>query len=98
MSNRPLTAADLEKDASTLQDARIWDWRALEPQLQQIQGLRPYYTFSGVDIDRYQIDGTERRVMVTARELDVTRLPAPAQVWVNLALNLPTATGSLQFQ
>ena len=86
VSNRPLTAADLEKDASTLQDARIWDWRALEPQLQQIQGLRPYYTFSGVDIDRYQIDDTERQVMVTARELDVTRLPAPAQVWVNLAL------------
>ena len=86
VSNRPLTAADLEKDASTLQDARIWDWRALDPQLQQIQGLRPYYTFSGVDIDRYQIDDTERQVMVTARELDVTRLPAPAQVWVNLAL------------
>jgi uncharacterized protein len=41
VSNKPLTAADLEKNTSTLQDARIWDWRALEPQLQQIQGLRP---------------------------------------------------------
>jgi uncharacterized protein len=86
VSATPLTAADLAKDAATLQDARIWDWRALEPQLQQIQGLRPYYTFHGVDIDRYAIDGTERQVMITARELDVTRLPAPAQVWVNLAL------------
>ena len=86
VSPTPLTAADLTKDAATLQDARIWDWRALEPQLQQIQGLRPYYTFHGVDIDRYMIDGTERQVMITARELDVTRLPAPAQVWVNLAL------------
>jgi len=86
VSARPLTAADLTKDAGTLQDARIWDWRALEPQLQQIQGLRPYYTFHGVDIDRYEIDGAERQVMITARELDVSRLPAPAQVWVNLAL------------
>jgi uncharacterized membrane protein (UPF0182 family) len=86
VSATPLTAADLTKDAATLQDARIWDWRALEPQLQQIQGLRPYYTFHGVDIDRYVVDGTERQVMITARELDVTRLPAPAQVWVNLAL------------
>src|ERR1019366_3545638 len=86
VSATPLTAADLTKDAATLQDARIWDWRALEPQLQQIQGLRPYYTFHGVDIDRYVIDGAERQVMITARELDVTRLPAPAQVWVNLAL------------
>ena len=56
VSRKPLTAADLENDAATLQDARIWDWRALEPQLQQIQGLRPYYTFSGVDIDRYAVD------------------------------------------
>jgi len=86
VSSNPLTAADLEKNTSTLQDARIWDWRALEPQLQQIQGLRPYYTFSSVDIDRYQIDGTERQVMITARELDVSRLPVPAKVWVNLAL------------
>jgi uncharacterized membrane protein (UPF0182 family) len=86
VSNKPLTAVDLEKDTSTLQDARIWDWRALEPQLQQIQGLRPYYTFSSVDLDRYEIDGTQRQVIITARELDVTRLPAPAQVWVNLAL------------
>ena len=45
---------DLTKNAATLRDARIWDWRALEPQLQQIQGLRPYYTFPGVDIDRYR--------------------------------------------
>ena len=86
VSRKPLTAADLENDAATLQDARIWDWRALEPQLQQIQGLRPYYTFSGVDIDRYAVDGAERQVMITARELDVARLPTPARVWVNLAL------------
>src|SRR5262249_58761376 len=53
VSANPLATADLDANAATLQDARIWDWRALEPQLQQIQGLRPYYTFSGVDIDRY---------------------------------------------
>jgi len=86
VSSEPLTAADIERNTSTLRDARIWDWRGLEPQLQQIQGLRPYYTFSSVDIDRYQIDSAERQVIITARELDVTRLPAPAQVWVNLAL------------
>ena len=86
VSREPLAAADLERDASTLQDARIWDWRALEPQLQQIQGLRPYYAFSSVNIDRYDIDDAERQVMITARELDVTRLPEPAKVWVNLAL------------
>jgi len=86
VSSRPLSTGDLEANAATLRDARIWDWRALEPQLQQIQGLRPYYLFSHVDIDRYVIDGAERQVMLTARELDVDRLPAAAKVWVNLAL------------
>jgi uncharacterized membrane protein (UPF0182 family) len=95
VSAKPITAADLDKDATTLQDARIWDWRALEPQLQQIQGLRPYYTFYGVDIDRYVFDGAQRQVMITARELDATRLPAPAQVWVNLALKYTHGYGAV---
>jgi uncharacterized membrane protein (UPF0182 family) len=86
VSATPLSREDLERNAATLREARIWDWRALEPQLQQIQGLRPYYTFGSVDIDRYRIDGVERQVMITARELDVAKLPAAAQVWVNLAL------------
>ena len=95
VSTTPLGREDLDKNAATLRDARIWDWRALEPQLQQIQGLRPYYTFGSVDIDRYQIDGVERQVMITARELDVTMLPEAAQVWVNLALKYTHGYGAV---
>jgi len=95
VSATPLGRDDLDKNAATLRDARIWDWRALEPQLQQTQGLRPYYTFGSVDIDRYRIDGVERQVMVTARELDVERLPEAAQVWVNLALKYTHGYGAV---
>jgi uncharacterized membrane protein (UPF0182 family) len=95
VSTTPLTRQDLEKNAATLQDARIWDWRALEPQLQQIQGLRPYYTFAGVDIDRYQIDGAERQVMITARELNLEKLPDQAKVWVNLTLKYTHGYGAV---
>jgi hypothetical protein len=95
VSAAPLTREDLDKSGATLQDARIWDWRALEPQLQQIQGLRPYYTFAGVDIDRYMIDGAERQVMITARELNVERLPDQARVWVNLALKYTHGYGAV---
>jgi uncharacterized protein len=91
----PLTREDLDKNGPTLQDARIWDWRALEPQLQQIQGLRPYYTFAGVDIDRYMIDGVERQVMITERELNVEKLPDQAKVWVNLALKYTHGYGAV---
>ena len=95
VSAAPLTREDLDKNGPTLQDARIWDWRALEPQLQQIQGLRPYYTFAGVDIDRYMIDGAERQVMITARELNVEKLPDQAKVWVNLALKYTHGYGAV---
>jgi uncharacterized protein len=91
----PLTHQDLDTNAATLQDARIWDWRALEPQLQQIQGLRPYYTFAGVDIDRYIIDGAERQVLITARELNLDKLPDQAKVWVNLALKYTHGYGAV---
>jgi len=91
----PLTRQDLDRNAATLQDARIWDWRALEPQLQQIQGLRPYYSFAGVDIDRYAIDGAERQVMITARELNLDKLPDQAKVWVNLALKYTHGYGAV---
>jgi uncharacterized protein len=95
VSTTPLGRDDLAKNAATLRDARIWDWRALEPQLQQTQGLRPYYTFGNVDIDRYQIDGVERQVMITARELNVEKLPEAAQVWVNLALKYTHGYGAV---
>ena len=95
VSAKPLTRDDLDKNASTLRDARIWDWRALEPQLQQIQGLRPYYTFAKVGIDRYMIDGVQRQVMITARELDVEKLPPQAKVWVNLALKYTHGYGAV---
>ena len=78
-----------------MQDVRIWDWLALEPQLQLTQGLRPYYRFAGVDIDRYMIDGAERQVMITARELDVEKLPDAAKGWVNLALKYTHGYGTV---
>jgi uncharacterized protein len=95
VSAESLARQDLDKNGPTLQDARIWDWRALEPQLQQIQGLRPYYTFAGVDIDRYIVDGAERQVLITARELNLEKLPDQAKVWVNLALKYTHGYGAV---
>ena len=39
--------------------------------------------FSRIDIDRYQIDGTMREVMLAARELNVDKLPESSQNWIN---------------
>lgn len=73
-------------DSPTLSNLRLWDFRLLKLSYEQLQTLRPYYTFTDIDIDRYTIGGRQRQVMLSARELDPSQLPANAQNWVNLHL------------
>src|SRR5215472_9771722 len=76
-------AADAANNRATLQNIRLWDWRALQDTLRQIQEIRTYYDFPDIDIDRYNIDGTTREVMLAARELNVDRLPESSRNWIN---------------
>ncbi len=76
-------AADPANNQATLQNIRLWDWRALQDTLRQIQEIRTYYDFPDIDIDRYNIDGTMRQVMLAARELNVDKLPDSSRNWIN---------------
>jgi hypothetical protein len=76
-------AADPEHNQATLQNIRLWDWRALQDTLRQIQEIRTYYDFPDIDIDRYEIDGTTREVMLATRELNVEKLPESSRNWIN---------------
>jgi uncharacterized membrane protein (UPF0182 family) len=76
-------AADPADNQATLQNIRLWDWRALQDTLRQIQEIRTYYDFPDIDIDRYDIDGTTREVMLAARELNVDKLPESSRNWIN---------------
>lgn len=76
-------AADPAHNQATLQNIRLWDWRALQDTLRQIQEIRTYYDFPDIDIDRYQINGTMRQVMLAARELSVDKLPESSRNWIN---------------
>jgi uncharacterized membrane protein (UPF0182 family) len=78
-----IEAADPANNQATLQNIRLWDWRALQDTLRQIQEIRTYYDFPGIDIDRYAIDGTTREVMLAARELNVDKLPESSRNWIN---------------
>jgi uncharacterized membrane protein (UPF0182 family) len=70
----------------TLTNLRLWDPRPLIQVYTQLQQLRQYYSFSAVDIDRYQLGSGYRQVMLSLRELDQSKLPAEAQTWVNRRL------------
>ena len=76
-------AADPANNQATLQNIRLWDWRALQDTLRQIQEIRTYYDFPDIDIDRYDVDGTTREVMLAARELNVEKLPESSRNWIN---------------
>jgi hypothetical protein len=78
-----IEAADPANNQATLQNIRLWDWRALQDTLRQIQEIRTYYDFPDIDIDRYQIDGATREVMLAARELNVDKLPESSRNWIN---------------
>ena len=76
-------ATDPANNQATLQNIRLWDVQALKDTLRQIQEIRTYYDFPDIDIDRYQIDGNQREVMLAVRELNVDKLPDSSRNWIN---------------
>ena len=80
--DQTLSADEIEREANTFRSARLWDPRPLRTTLDQLQTVRKYYDFTGVDTDRYVIDGAKRQVMLSARELALEQNPS-ATGWVN---------------
>ncbi|HUI25198.1 MAG TPA: UPF0182 family protein [Candidatus Kryptonia bacterium] len=78
-----LTPAVLAANDTTIQNIRWWDPRPLLDSYRQLQEIRLYYDFKDVDIDRYTLDGRYQQVMLSAREINQSRLPADAQTWIN---------------
>jgi hypothetical protein len=75
---------DPVQDKTLLDNIRLWDLRAYNATITQIQALRPYYTFPGTDVDRYFPGGQIKQVLLSSRELDVTQLSAEAsESWIN---------------
>ena len=76
-------ATDPANNQPTLRNIRLWDWHALQDTLRQLQEIRTYYDFPDIDIDRYQIAGQMRQVLLAARELNVEKLPVSSRNWIN---------------
>jgi uncharacterized protein len=66
---------------ATIDNMRLWDWHPLLQTFGQQQILRQYYEFLDVDIDRYLIDGQQRQIMLSAREIKGP--PEDAASWTN---------------
>ena len=77
------TPDQVRANRETLENVRLWDRRALQSTLAQIQEIRTYYDFRLPDVDRYTINGRLREVMLSAREMNVDQLPEQSRNWIN---------------
>jgi hypothetical protein len=78
-----LDRRDVESNQDVISEVRLWDWRALDAVYKQFQEIRLYYEFVDVDVDRYHVGEDYREVMVSAREMEPSNLPASSQTFVN---------------
>ncbi|MDI3317295.1 MAG: UPF0182 family protein [Bacillota bacterium] len=76
-----LDYARVEADQGTVSNIRLWDWRFISRAYQQLQGIRTYYTFDAMTVDRYMLGGTLRQVVLSGREIAYDNLPDAS--WVN---------------
>ena len=77
-----LTRSVFDEDRATIDNLRLWDYRPLLTTFGQQQILRFYYDFLDVDIDRYEVNGEQRQIMLSARELNVENFGAD-RTWTN---------------
>lgn len=78
-----LTAKSLEQNINTIENIRINDYRPVSQVYNQLQGIRLYYKFNDIDIDRYDISGKYTQVFLSARELSISDLTDQAKTWIN---------------
>ena len=88
-----VTRDEIEANAVTLRNVRLWDYAPSLATYNQIQSIRLYYNFLDSDFDRYHLDNEYRQVIISARELVPDNLDAAAQTFVNRRLKFTHGYG-----
>ncbi|BBO69209.1 UPF0182 protein [Desulfosarcina alkanivorans] len=76
-----------------LQNIPVWDREMLGSVYEELQGIRTYYSFPTIDVDRYTVEDSYRQVYLGAREIQFSKLPESAQNWINLHLQYTHGQG-----
>jgi uncharacterized membrane protein (UPF0182 family) len=77
------SAGDVEGNPETMSNVRLWNPTVLHDVFLNQQRVTQFYEFADVDVDRYEVEGQRRLVMLSARELALAGLPAAARTWLN---------------
>ena len=70
-----LSAEAINDNRVTVDNVRLLDPGIIQDTFQRLQGIRGFYEFNDVDIDRYIVDGQLTQVVLSARELNTGGLP-----------------------
>ena len=90
-----ITMKNINDNRSTMDNVRLNDPNPLKTVLSQNQGLRYYYRFNDIDVDRYTIDGKYREVLLAPREISDTALIEKAGTFVNLTMRYTHGYGAV---
>jgi len=78
-----LTAESIRNNPVTINNIPINDAGPTLDMYNSLQGIRQYYVFKDIDVDRYYFNGNYRQVFVGAREMNIENLADNAKTWIN---------------
>ena len=93
-----VTADDVEANQATIANIRLWRPSVLKENFESVQRIRQYYDFNDVDVDRYEIDGERRVLMVSGREVTQDGISEQARTWQNQHLVYTHGFGTVAAQ
>lgn len=74
----------LVEDAGTLNNIRLLDPTVVSTTFEQLQEIRNFYSFpDALDVDRYNINGENRGVVLALREVNLAGVAAAQRNWAN---------------
>jgi len=91
--NEQLSAQDLQRNAETVRNIRLWDPSILTRTYQRLQEVRTFYRFTDVDVDRYDLGNEATQILLSARELNPDSLPS--DTWENRHLAFTHGYGAV---
>ncbi len=78
-----VTAEQVKSNSTTISNIRLWRPDVIKENYESLQRLRQYYEFRDVDVDRYELNGQRRVVMLSAREVAQNGIPGGGKTWQN---------------
>lgn len=92
-----VTPEGVRDNDATVANIRLWRPDILRENFESLQRIREYFVFRDVDVDRYELNGERRVVMLSAREVDQDSIPGGG-TWQNQHLFYTHGYGAVAAQ